>query len=87
MPWFTYILECSDGSYYVGITNDLQARVDRHNAGDAASWTRIRRPVILRFAQSLPTKSAARVREMEIKGWRRQKKESLFSSNCNSIVR
>ncbi len=83
--WFTYILECRDGSYYVGITNDLQSRVDEHNAGAGASWTRIRRPVKLRFAQPFPDKSGARLRENEVKGWRRQKKELLIHSEINVV--
>ena len=86
MTWFTYILECSDGSYYVGITNDLDSRVAEHNAGKGASWTRMRRPVIIRFAQSFPNKSDARKREIEIKGWRRQKKEELFRSAFNIFL-
>lgn len=85
MAWFTYILECSDGSYYVGITNDLQVRLAEHNAGKGASWTRMRRPVKLRFAQCFPDKSLARKREIEIKGWRRQKKEALFCSTTNVV--
>ena len=86
MIWFTYILECSDGSYYVGITNDLESRVAEHNSGEGAVWTRMRRPVLLRFAQSFPGKSGARKREIEIKGWRRQKKEALFRSAINILL-
>ena len=85
-PWFTYILECRDGSYYVGITNDLRSRVAEHNAGEGAAWTKLRRPVTLRFAQPFPDKSAARKREIELKGWRREKKEGLFRSGLNILV-
>ena len=83
MPWFAYIVECSDSSYYVGITNDLESRVSEHNAGKGASWTRMRRPVRLRFAQPFSTKADARRREIEIKGWRRDKKERLCRSSLN----
>ena len=86
MPWYTYIVECSDGSYYVGITNDLKSRVSEHNAGKGASWTRMRRPVRLRFAQPFQSKSDARKRELEIKGWRREKKEALWQSAVNMLV-
>jgi len=85
MPWFAYIVECSDGSYYVGITNDLESRVSEHNAGKGASWTRMRRPVKLCFAQPFPSKSDARKREVEIKGWRREKKEALYRSAVNVL--
>ena len=86
MPWFTYIIECADGSYYVGITNDLMSRLSEHNAGKGALWTRMRRPVRLRFAQPFPSKSDARKREVEIKGWRREKKEALCRSNVNVLT-
>ena len=85
MSWFAYVLECSDGSHYVGITTDLHSRVAAHNAGEGAAWTRMRRPATHRFAQPLPDKSSARRREIEIKGWRRQKKEALFRSSTNVV--
>jgi len=78
--WFTYVLECRDGSFYVGITNDLAARLAEHNAGTGASWTRKRRPVVMHYAEQHPGKSSARKREIEIKGWRRVKKIALFDS-------
>jgi putative endonuclease len=81
--WFTYILECADGSFYVGITNDLNLRVAEHNDGQGARWTAKRRPVKLRYAESHPSKSEARKREIEIKGWRRNKKIGLFESASN----
>jgi len=81
--WFTYILECADGSYYVGITNDLDLRVAEHNNGQGARWTAQRRPVKLCYAESHHGKSAARKREAEIKNWRREKKAALFSSPQN----
>jgi putative endonuclease len=43
MPW-TYILECADGSFYVGSTRDLEERVEQHNTGHGAAYTRRRRP-------------------------------------------
>ena len=79
--WVTYILECSDASYYVGITNALDERIAKHNAGKGAKWTRGRRPVRLRYAERHPDKSSARRREIELKGWRREKKEQLFRAS------
>ena len=83
--WFTYILECRDGTYYTGITNDLAARLDIHNSGKGPAWTRARRPVSYRYAEVHGTKSAARRRKIEIKGWRREKKERLLSSAQNLV--
>ncbi len=79
-PWVTYILECSDGSFYVGITNDVTERVREHNEGVGAEWTRRRRPVILRHFEPFDSKSGARCREIELKGWRREKKAALFAT-------
>ncbi len=76
--WFVYILECCDGIYYVGVTNDVAARVKAHNAGRGARFTRGRGPVTLRYTERQPDKSHALKREFEIKSWRRAKKASLF---------
>jgi len=84
-PWYVYILECHDRSFYVGITDDLAKRLERHNAGKAATWTKHRRPVKMVFAEEHPTKSSARRRELEIKGWRREKKIALINSSGNLL--
>ena len=85
IAWHVYILQCRDGSYYTGIAQDPYEREKRHNAGKGAAWTRARRPVKLVFAQAHDSQSAARAREIEIKGWRREKKESLINSSINMI--
>lgn len=52
--YFVYILECADGSYYVGVTNDLEIRIEQHNSGyDAKAYTFTRRPVILSIIKGL----------------------------------
>lgn len=76
--FYVYILECSDRSYYIGSTNDVQERVKRHNAGEAADWTKNRRPVRVVYQEEHPTLLLARQREEQIKGWSRQKKENLI---------
>ncbi len=79
MPFFVYILECSDKSYYAGCTNNLEHRLKQHNDSKwGAHYTKIRRPVILKYFENYPTLSEARRRESEIKGWRREKKEALW---------
>jgi putative endonuclease len=83
--WYVYILQCRDGSFYVGITNDLRRRLAAHNAGQAASWTRARRPVVMVFAEPHLSKASARKREIEIKGWRREKKTALINSDLNAL--
>jgi putative endonuclease len=77
--FFTYILECEDKSLYVGCTNNLKRRLEQHNnSKDGAHYTKIRRPVILKYSEKFVTLKEARRRESEIKGWRREKKLALF---------
>ena len=75
--WFLYILECGDGSFYVGITNDLGRRLMMHNAGKASKYTRARLPVHYRYTEAHPTRSSASIREAEIKRWPRGRKAGL----------
>ncbi|MGH7175441.1 MAG: GIY-YIG nuclease family protein [Minisyncoccia bacterium] len=77
---FTYILRCADGSLYVGCTNDLGRRTKQHNGSKlGAHYTKIRRPVVLVYSELYSTLGAARRREAELKGWRREKKLALIS--------
>jgi putative endonuclease len=76
---FVYILECADGSLYVGCTNNLEKRLHEHNhSKSGAHYTKIRRPVVLKYQEELATLAEGRKREAEIKSWKREKKLSLF---------
>ena len=75
--WFCYMLRCSDGSFYVGITTDVGERVQRHNWGVGPSYTAKRRPVELVWSECCGGCEAARKREEEVKGWSRKKKLEL----------
>lgn len=77
MSWFCYLLRCTDGTLYCGITNDLEKRLAAHNAGTAAKYTRTRVPVELVFAEPCPDRSSASKREMEIKQMTRSQKLKL----------
>lgn len=77
--WFVYMLCCSDGSYYVGVATDVAHRLHQHNAGQAVAFTKERRPVELVYVEGCGTYLAARRREKQLKGWRREKKELLIS--------
>lgn len=80
MNYFVYILECSDKSLYVGCTNDLEKRFKEHNHSKCgAHYTKIRRPVILKYKEVFETLNEARKREAEIKRWKREKKLSLIN--------
>lgn len=75
--WFVYILRCSDGSLYTGITNNLDRRVKMHNAGTASRYTRMHRPVKLVYRETQPDRSRALIRECDIKLLPKAKKEKL----------
>jgi predicted GIY-YIG superfamily endonuclease len=76
--WFVYIVECRDGSLYTGITNDLERRVREHNEGTASRYTRSRRPVVLRYTEPQPTRSAALIRECAVKLMTPREKRALL---------
>lgn len=76
--WFVYMLRCSNGSLYTGMTNDLEKRVAAHNAGTGGKYTRAFRPVRLVWSQTMKTESRARKREAELKTWTKEKKENLL---------
>ena len=73
--WLVYILRCSDGSLYTGITNDLPKRLKAHTAGRASKYTRSRLPVRLAYSEPQKSKSAALKREAAIKRMSRAEKE------------
>ena len=85
MPFFVYILRCSDGSYYVGHTDDLEPRLAAHQRGEIAGYTRKRRPVRLVFADQFAGRAEALARERQLKGWSRAKKEALIKSNWRRL--
>ena len=74
---YVYILECSDGSWYTGWTNDLEHRIETHNSGQGAKYTRSRLPVRLIYSEEYETASQARSREYAIKRLTRAQKEKL----------
>lgn len=78
--YFVYILECADTSLYVGSTNDLEKRLHQHNnAKSGAHYTKIRRPVVLRYSEQVNTYAEVRKREAEIKRLKRAEKLELIS--------
>jgi len=74
---FVYMVRCADGTLYTGYARDPHARAIAHNSGRGAKYTSGRRPVMLVHIERYPTKGRALRREIEIKKWPRQKKESL----------
>jgi len=78
--WYVYILECADGSYYTGITNNLEQRLSDHNTGKGAKYTRYKRPVKLVYKEVYHDKSTANKREIQIKDLSRGKKKELIKN-------
>jgi putative endonuclease len=76
--WFVYILNCADGTFYTGITNDLDRRIKAHNAGTASKYTRIRRPVSIVYSEEVETKGDALRRELQIKRLTRSEKMAII---------
>ena len=77
---YTYILKCSDGTYYCGWTNDLDKRLKAHNSGTGSRYTRTRLPVVLVYYEEFSEKEAAMSREWHIKRLSRAEKEELIKN-------
>ena len=81
--WHVYMVRCSDGTLYTGITNDLKKRIEAHNsAKDGARYTRSRRPVKLVYSEQVGSKSAAASLEYRIKKLQRAKKMRMIKSEA-----
>ena len=82
MSYFVYILECADTSLYTGCTNNVRKRTHEHNTSQrGAHYTKIRRPVVLRYFEVFRTFKKARKREAEIKRMTREKKIALITTH------
>jgi predicted GIY-YIG superfamily endonuclease len=78
MKGYMYILRCSDGSYYVGSTKNLERRLAQHQAGEGANYTKKRLPVELVYYEEFQRIDEAFYREKQVQGWSRKKKEALI---------
>ena len=82
---YVYIVRCADDSLYTGWTTDVEKRIQAHNSGKGAKYTRSRGPVTLVYHEELPTKEDALKREAQIKKMSREKKLKLVEENqCES---
>ena len=85
MTFHTYMLRCSDGSYYAGLTDNLDARIAQHQSGALPGYTHDRRPVALVWSEAFPERDQAFAVEQQIKGWSRAKKEALIGGDWNAV--
>jgi putative endonuclease len=80
-----YILECSDGSYYVGCTTNLSQRIEQHDQGLFSGYTSKRRPLVLKWSGETNDINNAIAAERQIKGWSRAKKEALIRGDWKAL--
>lgn len=85
--YYVYILRCSDNSFYVGSTQDLQDRVHAHTVGRGARYTSKRRPICLMYTEVFPTEAEAIKRERQLKRWTVAKKQSLIRGDVEMLKR
>jgi predicted GIY-YIG superfamily endonuclease len=85
--FFVYILRCADGSFYVGVTDDIEERFSEHQHGLYDGYTKSRRPVRLVYCEDYPTWHEALGRERQLKGWSRAKKQALMRQDWLSLMR
>ena len=81
--WYVYILECSDGTLYTGITTDLDKRLKTHNNGKGAKYTKARLPVVLKASFEAENRSLASKEEYRIKQLTRKEKIELINEQSN----
>jgi putative endonuclease len=88
MDMFIYIVRCRDGSYYVGSATgeDLEPRIEQHNAGAFPGYTYSRRPVSLVWSEHFDRITDGIAVERKIKGWSRAKKEALIKGDWRSVT-
>ncbi|MES2338488.1 MAG: GIY-YIG nuclease family protein [Pseudomonadota bacterium] len=85
MVFWTYLVRCSDGKYYAGHTDALEARIAAHLAGRGSDFTARRQPVTFVWAQDFSSRLEALESERQIKGWSRAKKEALIAGDWDRV--
>ena len=86
LRYIVYIVKCSDGSYYTGITNNIERRINEHNTSiDETAYTFNKRPVVLVFYEAFKDVHQAIAFEKQVKGWTRKKKEALIENNWDKL--
>ena len=82
---YMYILKCADNSYYVGSTKDLQRRFAQHQNGEGSEYTKHRLPVELVYFEECQSIESAFLREKQVQGWSRKKREALINNNFEKL--
>ena len=85
MTGYMYILECSNGKYYTGSTNNLEKRMKEHWNGEGANFTKKYPPMKLLYVETFQRIDEAYYREKQVQGWGRAKKEALINGENNKL--
>ncbi len=86
MGFWTYMLQCGDGTFYVGHTDDLDVRIAQHLSGETRGYTSIRHPLKLVWSDEFPSRYEALAAERQIKGWSRAKKMALIRGDFDALA-
>ena len=85
MKAYMYILKCSDSTYYIGSTTNLELRIAEHNQGEGAEYTKRRLPVQLVYFEECLSIKDAFLREKQVQGWSRKKREALINDQHEKL--
>jgi len=85
MEFVLYILECADGSFYIGHTDNLDKRMEQHDQGKGCAYTSMRRPLKLIHAEAFETRIEALAMERKLKGWSRAKKLAYVAGDWDVV--
>ncbi len=85
MQAWIYILKCADGSYYTGSTKNLELRLEQHQKSEGANYTKKRLPVQLVYIEEFQRIDEAFLREKQIQGWSKKKKEALINGMVEEL--
>ena len=83
--FYVYILECGDGSYYTGHTDNIEKRLEQHLFGETNSYVSSRKPFKLVWSEPFGSRDDARQAEKQIKGWSRVKKRAFIERKFNLL--
>ena len=83
--FWVYVLRCSDGSYYVGHTDNIEKRIAEHASGSCPGYTQTRLPLELVYMQEFASRDEAFNAEHQIKKWNRKKKEALIKKDWTAL--
>ncbi len=84
-PYFVYIVQCSDGSYYIGSTKNIEQRLLTHRKGRGARYTALRLPIVLVHTESFSSQTKAMHRESQLKKWSHAKKHALIQRDVVNL--